>query len=185
MAPHQPYRLSTSSPSTLLYVNRSKEPREVRVVDCSGTKPKAVEGKNVIRTKQASISDMCAVQDGERQLLVVTDSGKHGGVYAYNTATDVLEWSVKGKLEGMDEEMDAQGVTTDGRGDLFVCDPKNECIQMFCVRDGAYMGAVMRQEEQELKYPRQIQWCETTSSLVVAHRMACGGSWFISIIRVE
>ena len=51
---------------------------------------------------------------------------------------------------------------------ISVCDGNN-CIQMFCVRDGAYMGAVMRQGEQRLRNPGKIEWCEATSSLVVAH----------------
>ena len=109
--------------------------------------------KNVVRKQHNNEADMCVVQNGDKQLLIVT-GGAHtsGGVYAFNTETDELAWTVKGELEGTEEEMGAYGVTTDGRGHLFVCAPwDNECIQMFSVRDGARMGAVMRQGEHDME----------------------------------
>ena len=66
---------------------------------------------------------------------------------------------------GMDKEMEAQGVTTDGRGHLFVCDgnPGNG--------------------EAGLGEPSLIRWNQETSSLVVAHRL--NWRWIISVVAVE
>ena len=181
---YKPHRLFTSSsPFVILYDVQAKSPREVQLLDCSGSEPKPVDGKNVICTKQTNISDMCVVQGGDRELLVATDGGKHGGrVCAYNTATDELEWSVKGKLEGMQKEMGVRGVTTDGRGHLFLCDLDNSCIQLFCT-DGRYLGVLMRQGEHGLGRPFDIRWCVATSSLVVGHSMR--RERYISFIKVQ
>ena len=166
--PHKPGHLCVSSSSTLLYQDVSEFPCEVHMLDCSGSRSKPVQGKNVIRTQQNVTSDMYVVQDSDNEFLIATDSGavvgRSGEICAYNTATDELEWSVKGKLEGMMKKMDPRGVTTDGRGHLFICDTNNECIQMFSIRDGSYMGAVMKRG---LRDPYLIQWCEVTLSLVI------------------
>ena len=95
---------------------------------------------------------------------------------AYNMTTNMLEWSVVVKLEGMKNEIVSVGVTTDGRCHLFVCDVSNNCIHMFRVRDGEYMGALM---VKGLEEPYRVEWCEATSSLVV-----CDGQRFISVIHI-
>ena len=167
---HESGRLCVSSPSTLLYENQSNFPGEIHMLDCTGSEPKPVDGKNVIQIQQINIYDMCVVPDIDRELLVAADG--YSGVYAYNTVTDELEWRVEGGL-------DARGVTTNGLGHLFVCDFKNKCIQMFRVRDGTYMGALMRKE---LGIPWWITWCDANSSLVVNYTK--GDQDFISVINI-
>ena len=138
---------STSSGSILLHCDASSFPNNVHLLDCSGFRPKLVQGKNVIRTKQSYIHDMCVARDRDKEFLVITDGER---VYAYNTAAGELVWSPKRKQ--MNRMMGVCGVSTDGRGHLFVCDWNNQCIQMFRVGDGRYLGAVMTELGSEYFY---------------------------------
>ena len=108
---------------------------------------------------------MCAVQDGNRELLFAFDSR----IYVYNTATDEVVWSAWRKQKQMDKKMEPHGVTTDGHGHLFVCDWNNGCIHLFHITKSKYLGPVMREGEQGLGVPYRVEWCEATSSLVVAY----------------
>ena len=84
----------------------------------------------------------------------------------------------------MEYNMDARGVTTDGAGRVFVCDPSsNRCVQMFHVADGRYMGPVISEGEQGLGEPYYTRWCNATSSLIVAHMK--NSKYHISTICVE
>ena len=74
-----------------------------------------------------------------------------------------------GNVHGMKKPIGAQGVTTDGRGHLFVCDVHNACVQMFSVADARYMGTVLKDCAQDIGTPRLIRWCKNTLSLVVVH----------------
>ena len=48
-------------------------------------------------------------------------------------------WSVHGFLpDGMKSKIKPSGITTDGRGHLFICDIFNECIQILDT-DGTYL----------------------------------------------
>ena len=181
VAPHHPGCLCVSSSlSALLYEDWSKDPPQAHMLDCTGSQPKSLDGKNVIGTQQNSIPDMCLLDEGDKQLLVAVGGGS--GMYAYNTVTDELEWRLEGELEGMEHGMCAGGVTTDGRGHLFTCDVNNKCIQMVSVRDGTYVAAVMR-ERDALGIPCAIQWCETGSSIVVTNYKNDKG--FINVINVK
>ena len=64
--------MCTVTPSILLWVNESKTPFEVHWLDLSGKEPKPVEGRPTIHTELGRIDDMCFVQDGDKQLLIVT-----------------------------------------------------------------------------------------------------------------
>ena len=119
-------------------------------------------GKLVIPTPLYWIYDMCYVKDGDKQLLVVSAGGE--GLHAYNTVTDELEWKVEGKLPGMGKKMDAWGVTTDGRGHLFLADYENG-IQMFSTA-GRYLGCLIGDED--LGSPHRVRWCDETSSILAA-----------------
>ena len=72
------------------------------------------------------------------------------------------------------------GVTTDGCGRLFVADYNNECIQMFDVSNGSYMGCLML----DFGYPDKIRWCENTSSLICTRRLE-DESWFVKVLDVQ
>ena len=65
----------------------------------------------------------------------------------------------------------------------FVCDVNNECIQMFHVADGRYMGAAIKKGEQGLGMPCRITWCNRISSLVVVHNKLA--KWHITVFKVE
>ncbi len=99
-------------------------------------------------------------------MLVTTHS--YDGIRTFDMNTSNLEWRVSGILPGMQEEMKAQGVTTDGRGHIFVSDFNNECVLMFTL-DGTYLGALQPDQERGLGVPLWILWSEATSSLIVVH----------------
>ena len=164
-----PNYLCVSSPSTLLYIDVSNEMSEfndhdyffeVNLLDCSGSETKPVQGKNVIKTQQFAVIDMCIAHSGDKEILVVVD-GSDDGIYGYNTATDELEW----KIEGGTKEMSPGGVATDGCGHLYFSDHHTHCIRMFSVRDGAYMGDILKGTG--LGKPWWITWCEAALSLLV------------------
>ena len=83
--PHGSGAICAGTPSTLLYEDTSKSPREVHCLDLSGAEPKPAAGKRVIHTELDNITDMCVVQDGNEQMLIVAHMN---GVFAYNTETD-------------------------------------------------------------------------------------------------
>ena len=164
MAPHWPLLLCARSPHSLLYQVVSQTPYEVHCLDLSELQPKPAVGKRSIYTQNHDIRGMCIAQNGDKQLLIVTDGDR--GLFAYNTDTDKLEWKVDQKVL---ELKLFSGVATDGRGHLFVCDIKKECIQMFSVSDGQYLGSLMKDTE-TFDGLRELCWCENTSSLVVARK---------------
>ncbi len=46
-------------------------------------------------------------------------------------------------LPGTDSDISPQAVTADERGNLYVSDSKNSCIQVFRARDGTYLGDLL------------------------------------------
>ena len=110
---------------------------------------------------------------GNEDLLVTAHS--YSGVYAYVAGTDKLKWYASGNQYGLDKWMNAVGITSNGRGQLFVCDTSNNCIQMMSM-DGTFLGTVLR-----LENPQRIRWCCKTSSLVIAHRKQ--GLFSISVFQ--
>ena len=170
---------ASSSSSILLYEDVAKLPHEVRWLDCSASSPKSVQGRGITHTQQNFIQDMCCVDIGDKELLITT-KGFGGGVYAYNTKTDKMEWSVEGKLPGIEKNVRPVGVTSDGHGHLFVSDNENKCIHMFAT-DGGYMGALLREEVQTLSQLAGIRWSNKFSSLLVVHMV--NERYSISAIR--
>ena len=69
MAPHDPYRMCSVTPSTLLYVDAPTA--EVHWLDLSESQPKPAAGKSVIHLGPGFIQDMCFVQTGDKSLLAV------------------------------------------------------------------------------------------------------------------
>ena len=123
VAPHIPFRLCAATPSTLLCADTSKQQWEIHWLDLSELEPKQAVGKCVIHVaNNTPTNDLCFTKNGDRQLLIVICAD---GIVAYNTETDKVEWEVHGTLPRMERAMDPRGVTTDGRGHLFVGDFKN------------------------------------------------------------
>ena len=83
----------------------------------------------------------------------------------------------------MKQRMDARGVTTDGRGHLFVADFQkgNSSIQMFSV-DGQYLGCLMKDVETH-GFPCRIHWCKKTASLLGAFFFK--GKLHLKVISVQ
>ena len=164
VAPHDPVAMCTVTPSTLLYLD-SKSTHTVHWLDLSESQPQIAAGKSeihTINTKNFYNIDMCFVQDGDKQLLVIANSSE--GLFAYNTVTGKLEW--KKKRSEIKGPMCICGATTDGRGNLFVTDESAPCILMFSVTDGQYLGRLFK-DVKSFTNPQGISWCEEISSLLV------------------
>ena len=184
MAPHEPVLLCTATPSTLMYVDYFKYPQVIHRLDLSDAHPKPTFGKSVIHgeldREPGLFRDLCFVKDGDKELLVVVD--EVNGVFAYNTETGKLERKVDAAAPRMKYGMCPVGVTTDERGHLYVSDWKNECIQMFSVSDGLYMGYLLKYWE-IAGNPEAIRWCITSSSLVL--NVMVKGKLHLKVINVQ
>ena len=183
VAPHKPGRLCTVGSSMLLYKDQSKELCDIHWLDCNEGKPKFLKEK-FFTTSLLVLRDMIGVRNGSEELIII-GAGSLNGIHSYSTTTGGLKWRMKGKLPGMQNALDAEGVTTDGYGHLFVSDGilGNSCIHMFSVSDGQYLGCLIKEGEQGLGYPNMICWHLASHSLVVAHWKSGHGS--LSMIDVE
>ena len=166
--------------STLLYMDVSKYPYDFHWLDLSGSKPKPAAGKRIIHVYQRKLSGMCFVKHGNKKLVICITYEK--GVFAYNAETDELEWMAVGEVPGMERPLGwfATRVTTDGRGHLFVGDDAQNCIHIFLVSDGSYIGCF---EDMDMDEPYAVGWCEETSSLVCTARYE--GKWSFVIFGVQ
>ena len=154
-------------PSSLLYANRSEQSQEIKRLDCTVSPPKLIKEKQF--QVEDNLNDMCPVYLENNKHLVVTT---HDQIYkegflicAHDPGKKIREWSV---TETLFEPLSPQGLATDGKGQLYVCDWNNACIQMFS-SGGDYQGVLLRQGEQGLKKPWSVRWCTTKSLLVVLH----------------
>ena len=126
-------------------------------------------GRHITLSQQSSLNDLHFVQHGEHQLLVTSDVRQ--GVSCYDATSGELKWRVKGRVGGMEKAMNLRGVTSDGKGHLFVYDHNNHGIQMLSV-NGMYMGCVFKAKHQVNHFRTEwIRWCSRTSSLVLAHNL--------------
>ena len=170
----RPGRICTSSASSsssdmLLFVDHKQHPREAKWLDCSKSPPEPAEDAGSVHVQHDIVWDLCCctfMKNSNQRLLITT--GGFDGVNAHNTGTDKLEWSVKGGLSGVGDEMTAEGVTSDGHGHLFVSDENNKCVHVFSI-SGDHVGTVLHEGEQGLGRPRLIHWCDSSFSLIVAH----------------
>ena len=151
----------TSSPSQLLF--HDYRTGRVHQVDCSDTSPIILGQISVVR----NFRDMCTSDN----LLVVTSYDE--GVFAYHLNGFNWEkghkwiWRVSGKLPGMQHEIRASGVTTDGQGHLFICDFNNKCVHALSIQGGKHLGVVVREGEEGLGTPYKVTWHRESASLVV------------------
>ena len=160
----------------------SKKPFQVCRLDLSESKPKPASGKGIIHTQLDDMFDICFVQDGDKQLLVV--AAFEAGLFAYNIKRRKLEWKVDGKVDGMEQVLDADGVTTDESGHLLVADSGNECIQMFSASDGQYLGFLMKGVE-IIGDPIRVHWSTETSSVLAACSLQDTFSWHLQFINIQ
>ena len=180
VAPHKPGRLCTVGLPFLLYEDQSKEPRQIHWLDCNEGKPKLVKEIS-FTTSVPYLSDMIGVLNDAQELVIGVTS--ENGIHCYSTTNKNLKWSMAGNLSGMQKVLDAERVTTDGHGHLFVSDYDNRCIQMFSVSDGQYLGCLIKEGAQGLGLPYGICWNSASHSLAVAHLKS--GIWSLSMIDME
>ena len=166
VAPHHPGPMCTTSPTNLLYVDLTEQLRGVKALDCSASHPKAATSLNLSSIRLNGLLNLCYVKDRNKHLLITTHDWK--AVSAYDVTSGELEWTVKGKLPGMNEIAPC-GVLTDGRGHLLVSDLRNAALQMLSL-DGKYLGAAVRAGEQGLGSPWFFNWCDQISCFAVVHR---------------
>ena len=113
------------------------------------------------------------MEDGDEPLIITTHSLERR-LCAYNASVNKREWIIKGT--------NAQGVTTDGHGHLFVCDADRGCVQVYST-DGRCLGVLISEGDGGLGKPMKIRWCESTTSVVIAHLKS--SIWHISSVRVD
>lgn len=189
VSPYEPEALCNypcDSTKSLIFVDLSAKPNEIRWLDGTLSGFSLATGRMLSPAKRQNISCLEFVYNGGKELVLITyglPDESWGGIYAYNAKTSHLEWNAEGRLPGMNRVLKAQGLTTDDQGHLFVCDDNNECIQMFQVEDGRYMGAVIKEGEQGLGNPCRIRWYSRLSSFVIIHLK--NGKWWISVFKVH
>ena len=179
-APIQPFEICALSPSALLYLDQWQFPPLVNWLDCSTENLKT--GQTTVRIQEDTIHGMCCASEDEKPMLITTQGAT--GIYCHDLNSGTLEWSAKGKLTGMVRTMNLLGVTTDGRGHLFVCDTSNNCIQMFDT-DGKYIGVLLKKGVQDLGSPHLICYSQHLSSLVVTQTTNAFKSYHIIVISLH
>ena len=126
---------------------------------------------------------MCPVYLENRQLVVTThDQVDEEGfsISAHDPDEKRRKWSV---TEAPTEKpLSPQGLTTDGKGQLYVCDFYNRCIQIFST-NGKYKGVLLRRGEQGLGTPWSVRWCSSKSLLAVLHTTAEDGD-LLSFVKL-
>ena len=67
---------------------------------------------------------------------------------------------------GMEKDMAAYGVTTDGRSRLYIANYDNCCIQMFSASDGSYLTCLVVKGAKSLGCLDKIRCCKKSSRLL-------------------
>ena len=175
--------ICTPTPSSLLYAGRDVQSVEVKRLDCTMSPPKLIE-ENYFLTEHY-LNDMCPINLENNKHLVVTthaDNDKEGfSICAHDPDKKIMAWSVTETLA--EKPLSPQGLTTDGKGQLYLCDWNNECIQMFSL-GGEYKGILLRHGEQGLENPWAVRWCTSKSLLIVLHKTRDKEADLLSFVKV-
>ena len=152
-------------PSNLMFVDESKSPREIRWVDCT-KEPKVLQ--RVIATNHKEIWEIQFSREGGLVLVIAAPGSE--GFHAYHQGSGALKWSVVDKFPGLEKKIWPCAMANDEKGRLFVCDSTrgNNCIQMFRVVDGNYLGCLIKGDE-DLRNITRVLLCEEIKSLIVVH----------------
>ena len=155
------------SQSVLVYENEIGFGERFHWLDCSDIEPKLL-GMKTANTNKITY-DMCIAEYGNEKLLIVLPKlFLFNNIYAYDSATGQLKWTAEKKVPSTGKMFNSSGMTTDDLGRILIWDTTNECIQMFSVSDGKYLGCWTKMRDLGLNHVRSLQRCETTSHLVVA-----------------
>ena len=93
-----------------------------------------------------------------------------------------LEWHVDGPVGNVTQNIDTGEVTSDGSDYVFLCNNAGLCLQMFSA-DGAYIGDVVRNDEEDFGRPTLVSWNNNDRSLLVDHLK--NGRLHISSIKLD
>ncbi len=102
---------------------------------------------------------MCYIESSGQELLVTAQG--EAALRAYNMKTKKLVWKFSGKPGEESANMDAHSLSADGKGNLFVYDANNACVQMFS-GSGKYQRSIETGGETEC----MLIWNEASSSMV-------------------
>ena len=94
-----------------------------------------------------------------------------------------MEWNLPRSIPGLRKDMNPNGIATDGRGNLFVCDINNGCVQRFST-DGSHLGTALPEEEEKGQgQPWKIRWCDDLCALFIVYMKE--NDWNIRSVFVE
>ena len=128
---------------------------------------------------RAGIDMCCAEQEGTTLVVMACNTN---GVEAYNMDTKELVWSIKGKMPLTEDDLDANSITTDEDGRLFVGDSRSKCLHLFSF-GGKYVTALLLREL--VQGPLEnIWWSKELSGLIVHHSDKDYEDW-ISVIKIQ
>ncbi len=207
-----PHVLCSASPGVLLFEDRSGTPSVIRQLDVSSSTPRPLtpichdddetirwqvgpysgifstaqlmcQTAHILHRKcKQEVQDMCYIDDGGQEIVVVACG--EGGLETFDLANGDRTWEAKGRLPGMEHALNAWGVTSNGRGEIFVADWDNSCIQMFSV-DGAYLGPLLERRGNDTRRCSRILWNEATSSLLAAFQPEEGAIFDLRMLKVD
>ena len=81
-------------------------------------------------------------------------------------------WSIGGSLPGVEGQFDPYGLAADDHGHLLLCDLERDCVRMFSLDDGSYMGVVLS-TEQDIERPFDISRCNNKSMYIISSNLFC------------
>ena len=167
-APRQPVKLSSLSPTSLMYLDSSSS--SLVPLDCHSSPPSHGPARG--KLPKDEVTDMCCVNGKDSKLVIIVF--KDGKLCAFNVLSSKLQWQAKQEMphpQVSQQPLKAVGVTTDGRGNLFVSDLGNKWVQRFSL-DGKYLGRVVYfyniQQPNIVNPISHIRWVNKYSSLIVA-----------------
>ena len=108
-------------PLTLLYSDQSKQPREIKWLDCSKVPTTEYDKTTHLQAESRLYGMIYMNQEDEEKHFGVMDTT----IEAYDTITDKQWWKVEGILPGLPHKIVIQQLAVDGRGHLFATDVVN------------------------------------------------------------
>ena len=95
--------------------------------------------------------------DKKKPLLIAIDHVALS-LHAHDAVNNKLRWSTK---------IHGDSITADGQNYVLVRNDNDIC--MHSLSDGKALGCLIREGDDGLGKPQEIQWCKMSSSLVVVH----------------
>ena len=180
----KPGLLFPLSPTTLLFVDYQHNPLKLKWMDCSADSPQII---GVSSLRESWVWDICVIEDGNegKTQLVVGNYGRapQYKINAVNLQSGKIEWSVKETSARMKDKFKPASVTADNDGHIFVCDRGNACIQILSVKNGRYLGPLLKKGEHGIGLPKLIRWNKDTKTLVVLHNIHHIQKLYIKVLK--